>query len=116
VEPFPEGGPRTQASSGGGSSPRWARDGDELFYFDDSHFIAVPVRTRPDFAVTGTPRRLFEHEAYHADLYDVDCDGQRFLMVQPGSDALAEPRERQRINLVFNFFDELERLVPAGSK
>ena len=113
VEPFPDGGPRTQISNGGGSVPRWARRGDELFYINGAQLIAVAVRTRPDFAVTGQRQVLFEHDACVSEVYDVDCDGQRFLMLQPNSDALAEPRERQRVNLVFNFFDELERLVPT---
>ena len=113
VEFYPKGGPRTQISSGGGSTPHWARLGDELFYLNDGQLISVPVRTQPDFAITGDRQILFKHDACLWGVYDVDCDGQRFLMVQPSSDAFAEPRERQRVNLVFNFFDELERLVPT---
>ncbi len=113
VEPFPEGGPRTQVSDDGGSRPIWARGGEEFFYLNGAQLIAVPVRTDPDFAITGERRVLFEHDACRSEVYDADCDGHRFLMVQPGDDMGLELRARQRVNLIFNFFEELERLVPT---
>lgn len=39
--------------------------------------------------------------------YDVSPDGERFLMIQDTED------ERTQINVVFTWFEELERLVPT---
>jgi len=45
--------------------------------------------------------------------YDVSRDGQRFLMVKAGAAGEAAPTQ---INVVFNWFEELKRLVPAVKK
>src|SRR6266550_7978847 len=37
VAPFPGPGGRVQVSSGGGSQPRWRRDGRELFYLSSGY-------------------------------------------------------------------------------
>ncbi len=44
--------------------------------------------------------------------YDITPDGGRFLMVKPsgGLDQVQPPTE---LHLVFNWFDELQRLVPS---
>jgi hypothetical protein len=45
--------------------------------------------------------------------YDVSLDGQRFLMVKPSEQAQAGPTQ---INVVLNWFEELKRRVPTGTK
>jgi hypothetical protein len=45
--------------------------------------------------------------------YDVSPDGQRFLMIKPGESAEAAPTQ---INVVLNWFEELKRRVPPGTK
>lgn len=43
--------------------------------------------------------------------YDITPDGRRLLMVKSGNpDELQSPRE---LHVVFNWFEELERLVPT---
>ena len=75
---------RVQITSGGGTQPRWRRDGRELFYIDqDSRIIAVPVKLEPKFE-TGKPHPLFQVRGIRLfrDIlyeYDVAPDGQRFL-------------------------------------
>ena len=44
VQPFPGPGPKAQVSVGGGTLPRWRRDGGELFYLaPDRRLMAVSV-------------------------------------------------------------------------
>ncbi len=44
VQPFPGPGPKVQVSVGGGTLPRWRRDGSELFYLaPDRRLMAVSV-------------------------------------------------------------------------
>jgi len=113
VEAFPDGGPRTQVSSGGGSYPRWSPVGDELFYWNDNRFMAVQVRTEPDFALKAERRILFESDAFFTFSYDVARDGRQFLMVEASAEDLREDTTRQRVNIIVNWFTELERLVPT---
>jgi Tol biopolymer transport system component len=78
-------------STRGGTSPRWRRDGKELFYVDfEQQLIAVSVSSDRDF-VPGQSTPLFTvpvetmNAAYN---YDVAPDGQTFLMVDlPGGGA-----------------------------
>ena len=60
---FPDGGGRVQISSSGGSQPRWAPNGSELFYVDATgRLVAVPINVRIDAEtlVPGTPSPLFQ--------------------------------------------------------
>jgi len=45
--------------------------------------------------------------------YDVSPDGQRFLMLKPSEQEQAAPTQ---INVVLNWFEELKRRVPSGTK
>ena len=78
--------------------------------------MVVPVETDPTFRA-GDPEVLFEQQYFFnrsRRTYDLAPDGQRFLMVKEGA---ATPTEGgtsvPQIILVQNWFDELQRLVPA---
>jgi serine/threonine protein kinase/Tol biopolymer transport system component len=110
VTPFPGPGPRMQVSIDNGQSPRWSRDGRELFYRWRNQVVAVPVKTSAPL-VFGKPSVLFEGRYLGADdysaNYDVDRAG-RFLMVKLSEEELA-PRP---VHVVLNWFEELKRRVP----
>jgi Tol biopolymer transport system component len=85
MQPFPPTGSKWQVSTGGGFSPRWRGDGNELYYVAaDGKLTAVAVSggSVPEF---GTPTALFQtmfrEGAYGS--YVVSEDGQRFLMNVP---------------------------------
>jgi len=66
-------------SSGGGTEPRWSRDGRELFYLGGGGSVmAVDIKTTPAFQ-PGMPKPLFQIPA-GATIWDVASDGQRFLL------------------------------------
>ena len=109
--PGPEG--RWTVSTGGGTSPLWNPTGNELFYRNGNKMMAVSISTTPD-ATLATPRVIFERPyAYGSTValtnYDVSADGQRFLMVKRES-AVAH------LSVVLNWFSELTRLAPGGSR
>ena len=111
VRPFPDvaSGSRWQISADGGQVPRWGDEGGELFYWGKTHMMVVPVETTSGFEY-GIASPLFELEGYSfwgGANYDVDHDGQRFLMVKGESSAHGD------VVLVQNWLDELERLVPT---
>lgn len=71
-----------QISNGGGSMPRWRRDGRELFYLDSSNRItAVSLEQSGDDLTIGTPTPLFTIAPRpQCRPYDVSADGQRFIV------------------------------------
>lgn len=58
VRSLAEGSGRTRVSTGGGTEPRWARSGRELFFRSRDSGYAVPVTPGPVFRA-GAPRALF---------------------------------------------------------
>jgi Tol biopolymer transport system component len=76
---FPGATDKRKISTAGGTSPRWRRDGTELFYIaTNNRLMAVPVRTGTSFE-TGKATVLFRVDA-RDNQYDVAVDGQRFLI------------------------------------
>ena len=73
-------------SSGGGTQPRWRRDGKELFFISpDGKLMAAEVREVPEFRV-GSVKPLFQTQIWGAGgvtnghRWDAAPDGQRFLI------------------------------------
>jgi Tol biopolymer transport system component len=116
VQPYPGPGGKWQVSTEGGTEPVWNPNGRELFYRSSDKMMAVDIATQPGFA-PGKPRMLFEGH-YAPTLatspnYEVTSDGQRFLMLKPSESAGTAPTQ---INVVLNWFEELKRRVPTGTK
>jgi len=111
VRPFPEGGGKLLVSRGGGTEPRWSRDGRTLFYYGQSdglpYLIAASIQARPDLAVSARIPLFdvseFEPASPHAN-YDVSPDATSFAMVHQGPlsemvfvlNATTEVRRRSR--------------------
>jgi len=116
VQPYPGTGGKRQISTEGGTEPVWNRNGRELFYRSGDRMMAVEIATQPGFDV-GKPRVLFEGQYLPTPgtlpNYDVSPDGQRFLMLKPSEQAQGAPTQ---INVVLNWFEELKRRVPTGTK
>jgi hypothetical protein len=100
VQPFPDpSSGKWPVSTGGGSAPRWRRDGRELFYVDkDRRLVSVPVNGAGRFEL-GRATSLFTLPAEfgggadRAYYYDVAADGQRFLLSVPPGGASGETPE-----------------------
>ncbi len=76
---FVSGG-KWMISKGGGSNPRWHRDGKELFFWNQFQQFVVDVSTDKAFHAE-VPRRLFGVRAVASP--DVAADGKRFLYPVP---------------------------------
>jgi eukaryotic-like serine/threonine-protein kinase len=115
VRPY-SGRGKWQISTEGGTEPVWNPKGRELFYRNRNKMMAVEVTTQPSFSA-GKLKLLFE--GAYVDLsprtlpnYDVSPDGQRFLMLK----ATEQGQAPTQINVVLNWFEELKRRVPSGTK
>jgi eukaryotic-like serine/threonine-protein kinase len=118
VRPFPGPGAKSQISTEGGTEPMWARNGREFFYRNGEKMMVVSIETRPTFAAS-KPKQLFEGHYENSSFtfsfvpnYDVSPDGQRFLMIK----ASEQESVPMQVNVVLNWFEELERRVPTGKK
>jgi len=85
ITPFPAGGSTRLVSRDGGTEPRWARSGRELFYKSGNRLMAVDVATGPALGL-GVPQPLFSVSGYQSarnrQQYDVAPGDQRFLMIR----------------------------------
>jgi Tol biopolymer transport system component len=93
VQAYPAGPDKIRISNGGGSQPRWRRDGKELFYMaPGGKLMAVDVKTSPKFQAL-IPHLLFDSHMWFPEAgtrandttgsvfrYDVSPDGKRFLV------------------------------------
>jgi eukaryotic-like serine/threonine-protein kinase len=83
ITAFPAGGAKWQVSSNGGSTPKWRRDGKELFFLDpQDNMVAVDVTTPGNTVKLGAPHALFQAVGIQRDFgpYDVSADGKKFLI------------------------------------
>ena len=80
------GGAKSQLSSDNGTSPRWRKDGKEIFYLNgDRMMMSVPVTGSGDRFQASAPAPLFrvETQVSNGSVYDVTADGQRFIVNAP---------------------------------
>jgi len=104
------GGPGTPISNRGGTSPRWAASGTELFFLR-SNGAVVATDFDPAAGTAGQRRELFTLPGggdTWARRVEVHPDG-RFLMIRPRGNT--EERTPELV-VVQNFFEELKRLLP----
>ena len=109
VQPFPGPGSKTRISTEGGSVPRWAHNGKEIFFWlynGQPQLFGVDVAGGAAFRA-GVPQALFT--AYAGTTWDVASDGKRFLVETPASTAAGG----RQMEVVVNWFDELIRRVPV---
>jgi Tol biopolymer transport system component len=83
VDAFPAHREARRVSSGGGSLPRWRRDGRELYFLSANgrNLLACDVTVSPSFAL-GTPRALFELPQDVRSILPAP-KGDKFLMLVP---------------------------------
>jgi len=113
---------RSTMSTEGGICPVWSPQGDRLFFRQGTKIMTVKVR--PDGSPGGKPEQLFDGgwtlgtsgglpiattNLSINGFAAMPPDGEHFLMVNTNLEAVPI-----RLHVIFNFFEELKRLVPAG--
>jgi len=111
VQRFPDGGGKRLVSNGGGTGPRWRRDGRELFYYARNgvggKLMAARVRSGESFE-TGAVVSLFEFiggtQIVGSAPYAVTGDGQRFLINE-----FVETKPNAPLTVMVNWSADLRR-------
>jgi serine/threonine-protein kinase len=120
VRPFPsvdQG--RWQISIEGGTEPRWANSGRDLFFSNfglslrpaEPAILSVAIQSGPAF-VAGRPGVVVKRPESAGPNYDVAPDGRFLFTVTPKTAVVARPK----IIIVQNWFDELRARVPVSSR
>jgi hypothetical protein len=91
----------------------WSPDGRTLFYREGSKWMSVAVQTQPEFRAAA-PEPMFEGPYLNVPgvSYDVAPDGQHFVMIEENQ----KQTPTTQLNVVLNWFEELKRRAPAGSR
>ena len=131
VEPFPPTGTTYQISeTRNGFHPKWLPDGKQLTYStglgpDGPQWVVVNITMQPRFTIGGKVRvsngglidslgpDLIFSGAVNARNYDFTPDGRRIGIMPVRDDASSSPPERQHIQVVLNWVEELKRFVPT---
>jgi Tol biopolymer transport system component len=107
VRPFPSVNAKWLVSTNGGTEPRWAHSGRELFYISGSNeMVVADVLAGSTFSL-GERRVLFPLGALRTNRWDVAPDDQRFIFERLGSAG----GESGDLIVVENFFEELKAKV-----
>lgn len=107
ISAFPGGGAKWQVSTNGGTSPRWRKDGKELFFLDPAdNVVAVDVNTANNAVRLGVAHSLFQANVIERQSgpYDVTADGKKFLVNVGDLKEGSEP-----LTLVLNWTAELKK-------
>ena len=104
VQSFPVPGNKVLISTGGGTAPKWRRDGKELFYLAaDGKFMALAVKAGATLNA-GIPQALPFNAKKKSAIYAIAADGQRFLI-----NTATENTASGTINVVLNWTAELRK-------
>jgi WD40 repeat protein len=111
VTPLPSATSSPLVSRNGGTEPRWAHSGRELFFKSGNRLMVVQVAPGQTL-MAGTPRPLFDLSGYRSarnrQQYDVTPDDRRFVMIREASGEAPA-----NVVYVENWFAELEAKVKA---
>jgi eukaryotic-like serine/threonine-protein kinase len=110
VQSFPPSGGRWTVSTNGGVTPRWRRDGRELFYLaPDGRIMSVEVTNNTSSFEFIAAKAIFQApvdavNTTATNRYDVSADGKRFLIGAP-IESVTSPS----ITVVVNWTTELKQ-------
>ena len=119
VRPFPGPGGKWQISTGGGFYPKWSRNGKEIFYRTTDSKIMVVIYTASGGSFHAEKPQLWSPGQFTdrgPGIYNFDLhpDGKRFAVLKTSS--TEQTAAVNKVNFIFNFFDELCRILPPGTK
>jgi serine/threonine-protein kinase len=121
VQPYPSTGAKYQITTdiGGAAFPMWFPNGKQILYVFPPKFFVIDVRTEPTFSFgkpTALPITGIVQPVPGQRNFDIAPDGKHLIVVIPVSDLpsrATNPRSAAQINVVMNWFTELQQRVPV---
>ena len=114
VRPFPGPGGKWQLSAAGGVSPTWSHARRELFFQTPDNRLMVSAYTVTGDSFQAAKPVLWSETPFAPRPRQVPFalhpDGERFALA-PAPDAQAVVKQ-DKVVFIFNFFEELKKLVP----
>ena len=101
-------------STSGGAHPVWSKSANELLFTIDDQIMVVRYRFDGKAFSHDAPRpwsTVRYATAGPTRKYDLHPDGKRAIVASPDTTGATT---YDKVVLVFNFFDELRRLLPPG--
>ena len=108
VEAADGSGKRFPASVGGGGLPVWSPKGNELFYANDGKMMVIKISMGRQI-IAGRPKELFQLPPFRD--FDIMPDGDHFVVTK-----LETKTRFSRINVVLNWFEELQSKMKEGRR
>ena len=111
--------PARQLTTQGASRGRWSESGDRIFYQNSNEIWVIEIPLRDGNLSPGIPRHYVTLPVGTLKIdWNVVSDGSRFLIVfQNAGTADAQRRAGlTSVNIVFNWFTELNELVPLDGE
>jgi len=119
VRPFPNKGGKWQISNSGGLETVWSRNGRELFFrTEDGQIMVASYMVKGDSFVADKPRVWSEKRLAgfgNYAVYDLAPDGKRIAALMP-TGTPEELKAQNHVIFLENFFDEVRRKLPPGTK
>ena len=119
VQPFPPTGAKYQISGPGGLWPLWSPDGKQIFYVAVGRgspfvIVAVDIQTKPSFGIVKSTLLPIEGLIQNGTSrnYDITPDGKEIIATFLPEQTQSGDRGLQ-INVVLNWFTELQQRVPV---
>jgi Tol biopolymer transport system component len=112
VQSFPGTTGKWQISTGGGDRPVWSRKAQELFYRNTEGIMVASYSVRGEAFAANKPQ-LWTAAKDLGMYFDLAPDGKRFVIVQADE---SQKSSLEQVMLLENFFDELRRRAPTGSR
>jgi eukaryotic-like serine/threonine-protein kinase len=120
VQSFPPTGAKYQVSTSGGRNPLWSPDGKQLFYLQSEaagtmQIVSVDVQTQSSFMMGKTTPLPIKGiiGAIGPRSFDITPDGKYFVVMLPKFQAEPDKPPPEQINIVLNWFSELQQRVPV---
>ena len=112
LQSFPEPGKKMQVSTTGGRRPVWTRDSRRIFFRDGDRFYFVRVEPGASGGDPHVSQPQVFAEVPGVRGFDVTPDGREIVAIWRPPDSGIQTQ----LQLATNWFDELERLAPTGTR
>ena len=100
-------------TTGGGSSPRWSKSGDRIFYSNRGAIWAIEIKAEGESIKSREPTHIVNLPSFGGHYWDISSDEKRFLVLGQDWVDVVKPADLKSVNIIFNFFTELNKLVPV---